>query len=98
MDRAARAKIGYRGIINGKCYSWPDPFRSDTDFNRFTGADIDELTELDKWKELKKLESIIPWLDDKAILIVDLTCCPARVITKQAWGIERLKKLKQGAA
>jgi hypothetical protein len=91
-------KKHHKYFINKNKYPWPDPFNSDTDFNRFTGADIDDLTELDKWMELKRLEAVLPWLDDKAILIVDLTCRPARVITKQAWSLERMKKLKQGAA
>lgn len=79
-------------------YEWPNPYDSEEQAAKFAGRDIEAMTELDKWMELKRLEAVLPWGDEKAILIIDLNSFPARIITKQAWGLDRMKKLKQGAA
>lgn len=89
-------QLKYR--VNSKRYEWPNPYDSEEQAQIFSGADIENMTDLERWKEAKRLESVLPWVDDGAILIVDLTGFPARIITKQAWGLERMKLLKRGVA
>lgn len=78
---------------NRQRYAWPNPFETEEQAQKFIGADIDSMTELDRWLELKRLENILPWLDKKKILFTDLSRRPARSITRLNWALQRLKRL-----
>jgi hypothetical protein len=101
MIRGGKGKLPYinnitprRLSVNGKRYQWPNPFETDEQAQKFTGADIGSMTDMERWLEIKRLESLLPWLDKNKILIIDLSRYPATVITRQTWALERMKRLK----
>ncbi len=80
---------------NRRLYDWPDPLKSDCQYEKFTGADIDQMTELEVWQERKRIEFLLAFSDEREILHIDFSCRPGAVITRQDWLLKRLGKLRR---
>lgn len=83
-----------RLYVNGKRYAWPDPLASEEQYKKFLGLDIENMTDFERWQEIKKLESVITWLEEDKILFYNTSVHPARIIMQLPWAMERIKKLK----
>lgn len=74
-------------------YDWPDPLASEEQYKKFSGLDIENMTDFERWQEIKRLESVIAWLEKDQILFYNAGVHPARIMTRLPWAMERIKKL-----
>lgn len=74
-------------------YELPDPLETDTQFEKFKGDDIAGMSELEAWREIKKLEYLLTWGSCNEIMHIDFSRTPGRVITIEEWILARMAKL-----
>lgn len=79
-------------LYNSKRYIWPNPLASEEQRGKFLGMDIDNMSSIQCWQEIKRLESAAAWLEGDEVLFYT----PTRTTTRLAWVVERIKKLKRG--
>lgn len=75
---------------NGPRYGWPNPLISWEQADKYAGRDIDTLTAFGRWQEIKRLEYALVWLEPNDFMDI----YPAGTVTKQAWAMARIRKLK----
>lgn len=76
-------------------YELPNPLQTDCQYEKFIGADIETMSELDVWKERKRLENLLAWTNDRDILFINPSGSLGRVITLQDWLLDRMAKLRR---
>lgn len=72
-------------------YIWPNPFKSDRQYDKFTGGDIDKMDFFEVWREAKKVEDLLAWRENREVMIT----LDGNPMTRRTWLLQRLTRLKK---
>lgn len=96
MSIVTQRKGYYNPIMR---YKLPDPMQTDSQYEKFNGTDIEAMTELEAWKEIKRLETMLAWTNDRDILTIDyLSGRWGKAVILEGWLLERLAMLRRRQA
>ena len=55
--------------ISVAAYVWPDPFASDRQYEKFSGDDIAEMDPFGVYREIKRIEFLQAWRENRETMI-----------------------------